>query len=431
MTRDATERPPSIMQRMLASSADPVNQAIVALGFTQIIAWGTTLYALGVLGKPIAQDTGWSQGLVYGGMSVGLLASGAVSMPVGRWLDRRGGREVMCLGSVLAALGLALLSQVRSPAAYLAVWVLVGVAMRLTLYDAAFASLVQLSHARGRRAISLLTLFGGLASTLLWPAGAALDFLYGWRITLLVFAALNLFVCLPLHWYGLRPRRLSEPLSDDADAAVPAADAAAQSLVSPPLQGSHRTWGMVLFSVVMATSAFVTGAMAAHLVPVLAAGGLDPRYAIALASAKGIAQTLARLVDLVFGRNLHAISLGRLTIALMPLSFLVLLLGGSGWLAASVFVLLFGAANGLATIVRGAVPLSLFGPSGYGEVLGKLAVPVLIVNATAPTLFAIAEQRFGMPTAVALLAGVAALAAVAMEIMATWYRRTQTPRPVA
>ncbi len=421
MTRNATVLHSSFFQRTLTAVADPVNQAIVALGFTQIIAWGTTLYALGVLGKPIAQDTGWSQALVYGGLTVGLLASGAVSMPVGRWLDRRGGRVVMCSGSVLAALGLALLSQVHTPIAYLAVWVLVGVAMRLTLYDAAFASLVKLSPARGRRAISLLTLFGGVASTLLWPAGAALDFLYGWRVTLLVFAALNLFVCLPLHWFGLRP----QPQRAGANATAPASDPAVLLSASPPLQGSHRTWAMVLFSVVMATSAFVTGAMAAHLVPVLAAGGLDPRFAVALASAKGIAQTLARFVDLVFGRNLHAISLGRLTIALMPLSFLVLLLGGSGWLAATLFVLLFGAANGLATIVRGAVPLSLFGPSGYGEVLGKLAVPVLIVNATAPALFAVAEQRFGMPVAIALLSGVAALAAIAMEIMASWYRGTQ------
>ena len=114
MTHDATVRPSSFLQRIRTAATDPVNQAIVALGVTQIIAWGTTLYALGVLGKPIAQDTGWSQGLVYGGMSVGLLASGAVSMPVGRWLDRRGGREVMCVGSVMAAIGLCLLSLVRS-----------------------------------------------------------------------------------------------------------------------------------------------------------------------------------------------------------------------------------------------------------------------------------------------------------------------------
>lgn len=406
-------------QRAVAMLADPINQAITALGITQIIAWGTTLYALGVLGKPIAQDTGWSQGLVYGGLTVGLLASGAVSMPVGRWIDRRGGREVMCWGSLLAAASLALLAIVQTPSTYLVTWVLVGIAMRLTLYDAAFAALVQLSPTRGRRAISLLTLYGGLASTLLWPAGAALDFVYGWRVTLLVFAALNLFVCLPLHWFGLR-RRPAAAVADDAEPSV--APVAAVPLTAP-LLGRDRQWAMMLFSGVMATSAFVTGAMAAHLVPVLASGGLDARYAVLLASVKGIAQTLARLVDLVFGRNLHAVTLGRLTIALMPMSFLVLIFSGAGWIGAVGFVLLFGAANGLATIVRGAVPLTLFGPDGYGEVLGRIAMPVLIVNATAPAAFAVVEQRFGMSIAIGALATVAILAVVAMELMAAWYRQ--------
>ena len=408
-------------QRLRLLAGDPINQAIVALGFTQIIAWGTTLYALGVLGKPIARDTGWSEGLVYAGLTVGLLASGAVSMPVGRWLDRRGGREVMSIGSILVALSLFLLAQTHTHLTYFAAWVVVGVAMRLTLYDAAFAALVQLAPARGRRAISLVTLFGGVASTLLWPAGAALEYLYGWRITLLVFAAMNLFVCLPLHWFGLRPRAAPPDTItglDDTATPAPALPAVA------PLVGAQRWWAMVLFSIVMGTTAFVTGAMAAHLVPVLASGGLDARYAVALASVKGVAQTLARLVDLVFGKNLHAITLGRLTIVLMPLGFLALVLN-SGWLAAVAFVLLFGAANGLATIVRGAVPLALFGPNGYGEVLGKLAVPILIVNATAPAAFAVAVERFGMPASIALLTGVAMLAVVAMEIMAHWYKRTR------
>ena len=74
---------------------DPVTRAVVALGFTQIIAWGTTLYALGVLGKPIAADTGWGQTAVFGGLTIALLASSAVSTTVGRMIDARGGRAVM------------------------------------------------------------------------------------------------------------------------------------------------------------------------------------------------------------------------------------------------------------------------------------------------------------------------------------------------
>src|ERR1044071_9261811 len=93
-------------------SRDPATHAVLSLGITQIITWGTTLYALGVLGKPIAADTGWGQSLVFGGLTVGLLISSVVSAYIGRLIDRRGARTVMSVGSVLAAIGLFALSQV-------------------------------------------------------------------------------------------------------------------------------------------------------------------------------------------------------------------------------------------------------------------------------------------------------------------------------
>src|SRR5262245_16038405 len=178
-----------------AFARDPATHAVVALGFTQIIAWGTTLYALGVLGKPIAADTGWSQSLVFGGLTIGLLVSSAASTTVGRLIDGRGGRLVMSAGSILIAFGLAALSQVTHPYVYWSAWAFLGLAMLMNLYDAAFAALVQVAPSRGRRSISYLTLFGGFASTVFWPIGYELNAAYGWRTTLLVFAAINLCVC--------------------------------------------------------------------------------------------------------------------------------------------------------------------------------------------------------------------------------------------
>ena len=204
----------------------PATIAILALGITQIVAWGTTLYALGVLGKPIAADTGWSQTIVFGGLTIGLLVSSATSTFVGRFIDRRGGQSVMAIGSILVAVGLVLLALVPSIATYLAAWAFLGLAMRMTLYDAAFAALVQVTPSRGRRAISYLTLFGGFASSVFWPIGHALNSAYGWRTTLLIFAAINLLVCLPLHWFGLA-RRETEAQAEHARstdaAAAPAA----------------------------------------------------------------------------------------------------------------------------------------------------------------------------------------------------------------
>jgi MFS family permease len=188
----------------------PATHAILALGITQIIAWGTTLYALGVLGKPIAEDTGWSQSLVFGGLTTGLLV---VSTLVGRGVDRSGGRGVMAVGSLLMAVGLTLLALVRSPPAYLLAWAFLGLAMRMCLYDAAFAALVQVTPSRGRRAISYLTLFGGFASSVFWPIAHLLHDAYGWRTTLVIFAALNLLLCAPLHWSGQAREPAAGPAS--------------------------------------------------------------------------------------------------------------------------------------------------------------------------------------------------------------------------
>ena len=144
-----------------------VTQTICALGLTQIISWGTTLYALGVLGKPIAADTGWSQTLVFGGLTVGLLTSSLISTFIGKLIDVRGGRVIMSIGTALLSAGLVILSQVEGPLTYLAAWAFLGVGMRMTLYDAAFPSLVQVMPSQGRRAISFLTLYGWFASSVL------------------------------------------------------------------------------------------------------------------------------------------------------------------------------------------------------------------------------------------------------------------------
>src|SRR5262249_43652361 len=228
--RQARMEPPSASGWGALARA-PATCGVVALGCTQIIAWGTTLYVLGVLGRPIAADTGWGQSLVFGGLTIGPLVSSAVSTSVGRLLDRRGGRAVMTLGSLLTALGLVLLSQVSHPYAYLSAWGFLGIAMRMTLYDAAFAALVQVTPSLGR-AIAYLTLFGGLAATVFWPIAHELDIHYGWRGTLLIFAASNLLVCAPLHWLGLARREAEAPAPQ-----VSAPDAAAVG-ASAPLEGA-------------------------------------------------------------------------------------------------------------------------------------------------------------------------------------------------
>jgi len=389
--------------------------AVVALGITQITAWGTSYYCLGVLAGPISRDTGWSRGFVFLGFTVALLALGVVSNAVGRAIDRHGGRAVMTLGTALVSVGLFALSQVRHEAAYLVVWAFLGVGMRLCLYDAAFAALVQIVPSRGRRAISYLTLFGAFASSVFWPVGQALNEQLGWRQTLVVFALINLAVCLPLHWVGLARR--------ESDRSAERARSAVESVDGPPLEGTTRSIAIALFALIMSLNGFVFGVISVQLVPLLEAAGLATAAAVWIASLKGVAQFGGRIVEIVFARNLRAITVGRIAIGILPPALALLLVGTGSLPLVVAFTLLMGASQGVITIVRGAVPLALFGAKGYGTVLGLIATPVLVVNAASPTVFAWIVDRWGWRTGrLSLLVGCSA-AWLAMELMSRWYER--------
>src|SRR5690606_22547916 len=243
--------------------------------------------------------------LVFSGLTIGHLASSLVSTAVGKAIDTKGARFVMSLGSVLCAFSLLIVAAATHPAVYLAGWAIMGLGMRMSLYDAAFAALVQVAPHRGRRAISYLTLCGGFASSIFWPIGHILTAEVGWRLTLVIYAAINIAVCLPLHWCGLSRREPAESRTAETSSAAaspgvsdppliaaatnfavwlpldwcalarrqPAESrpaetssaAASPGVTDPPLEGQARLLAIVLFGFVMAASAFVFGAMAVHL----------------------------------------------------------------------------------------------------------------------------------------------------------------------
>ena len=406
--------------RFLTWLASPTGVAVVSIGTVQIIAWGTSFYSLAVTGKAIVTETGWTNGLVFAGLTVGLLASSAISSWAGRAIDRYGARAVMSLGSLALAAALVPLAFVQSEWAYLATWTAIGLAMRLTLYDAAFAAMVQVAPRNGRLAIAYLTLFGGFASTAFWPIGHLLVEAVGWRQTYLIFAALNVLLCAPLCLVGLARRELS-PANDGDSGGGTVASAVPDA--PQPLEGRARLIAMSLFCLVMSANALVFGVGAVHLVGIIEASGITLAMAVAIASFKGVAQVAGRVWELVFGRRIPPVGLGRIAIGLLPLAFIILLATGSGLMTAAAFTLVFGASNGLVTIVRGAVPLALFGAEGYGAVLGLIATPILLFGALSPMLFALIVDAWGYAVGTWVLFAIAILSTLSMEIMAAWYRR--------
>ena len=225
-------------------------------------------------------------------------------------------------------------------------------------------------------------------------------------------------ICLPLHWFGLGRIEEDEPVAV-ANSTMPPATVEVDTTVT----GRARHLLMALFAVVMSACAFVFGALAVLLPALLEANGVSAAAAVTLAAIKGGAQVGGRFADIVYGQTLAPLNLGRIAVGLLPLSFAVLYLFGAGFPTALAFTILFGISNGLVTIVRGAVPLALFGTRGYGEILGLLATPYLVLNACAPVVIAMVVDRWGYGVAQNLMFAAGLIAIVTLELLIRWQRR--------
>jgi MFS family permease len=393
----------------------PLWRVITGLGITQIIGWGTTYYALGALSPDIAADRGWSKALIFGGFSAALLLSGLVSRATGRAIDKHGGRRMMAVGSILAAIGCLVLAFAASAWVYIAGWLMLGPAMRLTLYDAAFPSLAQVAGTRSRRAISYLTLYGGLASTVFWPLSHVLSENIGWRHAFLVYAALHVLVCLPIHLAVL----VNAPLHRDAGEATEDR----HLMQAPTLAGDDRLQALIAFAAVIALNGLVFSSISAHAVPLFEALGYGPAMAVTLAALIGPAQVASRIGDILAGHLIGVMTLGLIAVGLLPAALAVFAGGGFTLVAALAFAVLYGMSNGLMTITRGVVPLALFGREGYGLVLGTIAAPQLVLNALAPTLFAFVLDWKGPRQGLLLALIIALLSSAAMIHLARRYPR--------
>ena len=380
-------------------------RAVPVLGITQILSWGTIFYTPVLIVPLIAAERGWSISFAMGGFSVGLLVGGLVAPYVGRSIDRFGGHVVMTIGSLIGGLGLALIVFAAHPVAYYAVWMVLGIAMAANLYDAAFATLGRIFGLGARRPITALTLAGGFASTVSWPATHFLLDRVSWGGTYLVYAGLLAFIAAPLHAVALPRNRF--------EADVPAQGGLEEPAKVLPPYGLQ----FILVASAFASYAFVPSGLSAHLLAIFARTGIDAGTVVWIGALFGPAQVGARLVEFAFGRNLHPLWVVRFALSTLLCAFTMLAMLGVSIGTAVAFAIMFGGANGLVTITRGAVPLALFGASGYGRLMGRLASPFLLVQSSAPLIMAFTIEHTSDPAALALAAGFASIALICFVLL--------------
>jgi MFS family permease len=376
-----------------------------ALSATQIVSWGVLYYAFPVLAPAITADAGWSLPTITAAFSSALLTSALTGIPLGRIVDRRGPHAVMTIGSVVAVVALGAVACAPSLPVFFAAWMLAGGAMAASFYQPAFAALTRW-YAPGQdriRALTILTLAGGLASTVFAPLAAALNQHLNWRTTYLILAAILALVAIPLHAFALC-------------GPWPSHSGMANTKPNRTHPDEARTHTFIFLASALTLSAFALYTAMINLIPLLSFRGASTTAAAWALGLNGLGQVLGRTAYSSLARHMSVgsrttvlIAAGGATTAVLAAvpGPLVLLVG---------FAVLAGAVRGNLTLLQATAVSDRWGTVSYARRSALLAAPVTVATALAPFAgTALAgplggyPQMFGFLSLVSMLAAALAL----------------------
>lgn len=364
---------------------------LAALSLSQIAAWGILSYAVLVAAPAIALDTGWDERAIFAAITAGLLASAVCAVPVGRLLDRSP-RVVMLCGAAVGAL--ALVCAALSPTIWLfaASWIVCGAAQAAVLYQASFTIVTHRYGTRKRGPLTIVTLAGGLASTVFAPIAAALIAELGWRSTFGILAGVLAVVLIPVFGFAVE-RRWSHHGANDTEF-----DAGAVR--------SLRFW---IVTAALALMSFSLYAVTLAAVPAAVEKGLDLQSAAWVLGLIGAGQVFGRLVYLAVPHR-SAPWVGAAGVGLFGAGSLVAYALAEGQVWIIVAGLTAGAARGALTLVQASAVSDRWGARSYGRLNGVMAAPITALTALAPAAAAVTATALGSYATMALtMAGVCAI----------------------
>ncbi len=342
--------------------------SIGALGFIQIISWGTCFYVFGLVLAPIEAEIGLSRSAAAMAFPLALLFEGLCSVAVGAWIARGLGGYVMTVGSLLAGAGLCILSQATSLLQFHAAWVLLGASFACTLYTPLFSWITTEYPDSYQRKVTIISLITGFSSTLFLPLGGWLIATYGWRQCLLSYAFMNFMFCAPGHWLVLKSIRFTAGVSQ-------AVALKRKAYFSPEIMGLFSRRFKIFVCLAIFTSALgaLSSTMAAHLIPMLTERGIAAETALLAPAAIGALQTLSRVPMLMgwVARKIHHMNF--CLILMFPLAMFFLQKSGTSGILLIAFVVLYGTAHGGWTIVRATAVPQYLGAEGAAVINGKIA----------------------------------------------------------
>ncbi|MFJ8935760.1 MFS transporter [Streptomyces sp. NPDC102365] len=374
--------------------------ALPALCLTQITSWGIVYYAFPVLNPQITAATGWSPAATTAAFSAALLVSAVAGIRIGRILDARGPRTVMTTGSVIGTVSLVVIATAPNLAVFTAGWLLAGLAMASTFYQPAFAALTRWWAPDHIRALTTVTLAGGLASTVFAPLTAQLAGHFSWRHTYLILAVVLAAVTVPAHFFALRGPW--PPAPPPARTGAPATTATIT-----------RSRPFILLATALTLSAFAMYAVVITLVPLLLDRGYTATQAAWALGLGGAGQTLGRTLYATLSRRTSPALRATLLISLGGATTAAFALVPGPYPLLAVLAVVAGAVRGNLTLLQATAVTDRWGANRYGRLSGILAAPMTTASALAPFAgTALAVPLGGYPSLFIALTLVSATAAL-------------------
>ncbi|MEL7013275.1 MAG: MFS transporter, partial [Pseudomonadota bacterium] len=390
----------------------------IGLGITQTMGYGTLFYAYAILLPEMADDLSLSLSGIFGVLSLALFFGGAAAPLAGALTDRFGGRMVMTGGSVVAGLALLLLPMVSDRSGLFFAILLAEAAAMFVLYPVAFASIARLDlPVPTQRSITVITLFGGVASTIFWPLTLWLYNTVGWETTWMVLGIAYLVVAVPIHFFALSGPERDQTTKNEKDTED-----------WPELQGRDRKTGLLWMIVSFMFSGYLIGAVMTLWVTNVQDLGHSAAMAAAAGAVIGPFKTIGRFLDLLVTRNLHPMNTYLFSLALILSGFLTILALGFTWPGLMLAAALYGMGDGIKTIARGTMPLALFGHKGYGARLGWIAFGSMALNASSPFFFAWLTESYGGWWSFAVMASIVSVAIATFFFIPYPRRQTHDPQ---
>jgi predicted MFS family arabinose efflux permease len=373
--------PAATDQSVTGWGSSALRRATLTLAIAQLVSWGVLFYGFAVTAPAIGDDTGWSDGVVAGAFALGVLISGFGAPPIARALARFDPRLVLTTGSTVGAIGMLAFAAAPNPVVLYLAWIVIGVAMAATLYEPAMAVLVALDPARRHRTLAVLTVAGGLASTVFAPLGGWLVETIGWRQALAVLGVGGGFVTAVLHAIVLPPAGAHSTTTQVTH--VPA----------PPVDRPLR----LLRSAVLFEQAAMI-ATTAYLIALLVDRGVGLAVASSALGVMGLGKVAGRLLLLgpIGRRSLTALAASCTAVQLAGLA-LPLAVTSNVVVFPAMFVV--GSASGATTVLRPLIVVELVGAAPFAATSARIQRASTVARAAAPLVLGITATALGWPLA--------------------------------